>query len=382
MAKIPAPRTGKEVSIKGKALPFSYWPMYKSSRRYGLHSRLYVTNPWAVIEGSIKSRCPANSRAEALASARQAEQFFKASREAQLWASKPLLTYYSFLNLAKAYALTQKLRQTYDKAQHGLSENLTLGGQELVNSVLTAYQSPNRNGVAQGFSEFLQAISGTGIAQEVKFDLKALLPQIVTGHRLWCDAADKGERFVAIDSIDLMQDKQQKTLWVDFRIGEDGFSGLGITHSALLTESRLQQGWADVQGSADPRNPNRWLVRFQQKTVLTYSARPSDEIPNLIKGVRPYIWSTVTTFQPFRKYYLYFCPVAEHAQVLPQLVSIYAVFYYLGSVTRYRPQQFDMLLNGSFGEQLQELLTNIPNQFLYLMASEFAQREVTRAAIV
>jgi hypothetical protein len=80
VAKIPAPRAGERVSIKGKPLPFSYWPMYKGTRRYGLHSRLYVTNPWAVIEGSIKQRCPANSRAEALASARQAEQFFKASR--------------------------------------------------------------------------------------------------------------------------------------------------------------------------------------------------------------------------------------------------------------------------------------------------------------
>jgi len=380
MAKTPSPRAGKRVTIKGKPLPFSYWPMYKGTRRYGLHSRLYVTNPWAVIEGSIKRRCPANSRPEALASARQAEQFFKASREAQLWASKPLLTYYSFLNLAKAYALTQGQRATYDKAQHGLSESIKTSGQELVDSVLTAYPSPNQKGIAQGFAEFLQSIRGTGLPQTTEFDVTALLPQIVTGHRLWCDAANEPERFIAIDSIDVMENAQQKSLWIDFRIGEDSLSSLDLTHSALLTKSRLAQGWADVQGSDD--GAGRWLVRFQQKTVLAYSARPSDEIPDLIKSVRPYIWSTVTTFQPFRKHYLYFCSAAEHGQVLPQLVSIYAVFYYLGSVTRYRPQQFDILLNGPFGEQLQEALTNVPNQFLYLMASEFAQREVTRAAIV
>lgn len=380
MAKTPAARTGQRVSIKGKPLPFSYWPMYKGTRRYGLHSRLYVTNPWAVIEGSIKQRCLAISRAEALASARQAEQFFKASREAQLWASKPLLTYYSFLNLAKAYALTRRQQTTYDKAQHGLSESIKAGGQELVDSVLTAYPSPNHKGIAQGFSEFLQAVSGSGVTQAVTFEVKALLPQIVTGHRLWCDAAKEDERFLAIDSIDLMENAQQKTLWIDFRIGEDSLSALDLTHSALLTKSRLAQGWADVQGSEDSNG--RRMLRFQQKAALKYSARPSDEIPNLIKSVRPYIWSTVTTFQPFRKHYLYFCPAAEHDQVLPQLVSIYAVFYYLGSVTRYRPQQFDTLLNGPFGEQLQEALTNVPNQFLYLMASEFAQREVTRAAII
>jgi hypothetical protein len=119
-----------------------------------LNSRLYVTNPWAVIEGGIKRRCPTNSQPEAVASARQAEQFFKASREAQLWASKPLLTYYSFLNLAKAYALTEGLRTTYDKAQHGLSEQIKPNGQELVDSFLTAFPSPNNKGIAQGFRNF------------------------------------------------------------------------------------------------------------------------------------------------------------------------------------------------------------------------------------
>jgi YaaC-like Protein len=136
MARVPKPRAGRRVSIKGKPLRFSFWPMYKGARRYGLHSRLYVTNPWALIEGSIKRRCPATSQAEAVFSARQAEQFFKASREAQLWASKPLLTYYSFLNLAKAYALTQGQQPTYEKAQHGLSERIKPGGQELLPSAL------------------------------------------------------------------------------------------------------------------------------------------------------------------------------------------------------------------------------------------------------
>jgi hypothetical protein len=381
MARIPAARTGQRVSIKGKPLRFSLWPMYKGTRRYGLQSRVYVTNPWAVIEGSIKRRCPANSQPEAVASARQAEQFFKASREAQLWASKPLLTYYSFLNLAKAYALTEGQRTTYDKAQHGLSEKIKPNGQELVDSILTAFPSPNQQGVAQGFSEFLAAISGTGITQTTTFDVTALLPQIVTGHRLWCDAAEENERFIALDSIDLMENPQQKALWVDFRVGEDDLSALDLTRAALLSKSQLAQGWTDVRGAIDPATGRR-MLRFQQKNVHIYTARPSDEIPNLIKSVRRYIWSTVTTVRPYRKYYLYFCPTAEHGQVLPQVMSIYALFYYLGSVTRYRPQQFDTLLNGHFGEQLQELLTNIPNQFLYLMASEFAQREVTRAAIV
>lgn len=355
--------------------------MYRTTRRYGLHSRLYVTNPWAVIEGSIKRRCPSVSRDEAVASAYQAEQFFKAAYDAQLWASKPLLTYYSFLNLAKAFALTQGLRATFDKAQHGLSETIRPDGIELVDSVLTAFPSPNVRGIAQGFSEFLAAIRGDGLIHVTEFAVTNLLPQIVTGHRLWCEAADRNERFIALDSIDFMEDPIKQSLWIDFRVGEDDLSALDLTHAALLLQSRLAPGWQEVKGTTDSRSTRR-ILRFQQKVGLNYSARPSDEIPNLIAAVRPYIWSTVTTVKPFRKYYLYFCPVEEHAQVLPQITSMYAVFFYLGSVTRYRPQHFESLLNGIYGEQIQEVLTNVPNQFLYLMASEFAQREVTRAAIV
>jgi hypothetical protein len=55
--------------------------------------------------------------------------------------------------------------------------------------------------------------------------------------------------------------------------------------------------------------------------------------------------------------------------------------FYLGSVTRYRPQQFDTLVEGRFGGPVQEVLASQPGQFLYLIASEFAQREVTHPAI-
>jgi hypothetical protein len=75
---------------------------------------------------------------------------------------------------------------------------------------------------------------------------------MVTGHRLWCDAADEDERFLALDSIDFMKNSQQKTLWIDFRVGEDNLTALNLTHATLLTNSRLAQGWTDVKGVTNP----------------------------------------------------------------------------------------------------------------------------------
>jgi hypothetical protein len=68
--------------------------------------------------------------------------------------------------------------------------------------------------------------------------------------------------------------------------------------------------------------------------------------------------------------------------IVPQLCSIYAVFFYLGSITRYRPNQFYDLVAGPFGAFVQEFIDKHPNQWLYLIASEFAKQEVTKAAVV
>jgi len=60
---------------------------------------------------------------------------------------------------------------------------------------------------------------------------------------------------------------------------------------------------------------------------------------------------------------------------------MYMVIFLLGSITRYQPHQFDRLLETQYGAHLIGALTEIPNQYIYLMASEFLKREVTRASL-
>ena len=82
------------------------------------------------------------------------------------------------------------------------------------------------------------------------------------------------------------------------------------------------------------------------------------------------------------QYYLYCAPALERLQVLPQLLSSYALSFYLGSIARYRPQHFDSLLASPFGGFVQEFLASQPTQFLYLLASDFAKRDITRPPLV
>jgi hypothetical protein len=63
------------------------------------------------------------------------------------------------MNLAKALCLTKGLQPTFDKAQHGLSEQIAAGGVELDDAYLDAYQSPNpKDGKLQNFAELMKAL--------------------------------------------------------------------------------------------------------------------------------------------------------------------------------------------------------------------------------
>jgi YaaC-like Protein len=97
-------------------------------------------------------------------------------------------------------------------------------------------------------------------------------------------------------------------------------------------------------------------------TPENYTDRPSDVANALVSKIRHQLWRSVTIVKPFRKYYVYVADVAD--PVLPQLCSIYMVLFYLGSITRYRPNYFDDLIAGPFGAFIQEFIENQPNQLV------------------
>lgn len=105
-------------------------------------------------------------------------------------------------------------------------------------------------------------------------------------------------------------------------------------------------------------------------------------MPTLVDSVKNSLWATVGASPPYRRYYVYTAPANERPGVLPQLVSVYALMYYLGSITRYRPQHLDEILKGLYGSLIEEFLVAQPTQYIYLMASEFARRDVTQPSIV
>jgi hypothetical protein len=90
MPILPQPRPGEILRVKDRPLEFSFWPVERTTRRYGLGTRVFATDPWTVIRRSAEKRCLASTRDAAYALIEQAEDLYRAA-ESGVKAAKPLL---------------------------------------------------------------------------------------------------------------------------------------------------------------------------------------------------------------------------------------------------------------------------------------------------
>lgn len=378
MPKLPNARPGTEMKVLQRPLNFSFWPMRKDSKRYGLQSLLFSSDPWIIIRSCINKNKDTRLKNLALSFLEQAEDYFNAFTSAGIYAAKPVLQYYCFLNLVKAYIIHKGIKQDLGKAMHGLSENIKPGGKELTGAFLEAY--PSTSGVINIYDEFVFSVTQAHLSGKKQYSIPHLMPQVLQGHRIWSSIKKEKERFIQIEKIEFYHNENSKDLWLCIFLFADDLTRLAISRRTFLQDTSLASEFEEVE--CDKAVNDRVLHCFQQKSVKKYAQRSADVVMPLVASVRHKLWKNILSVPPYRKYYVYMSPATESGDRLSQLLSIYCIFYYLGSVTRYRPYVFDTIQKGEYGAHIQEILANLPNQFIYLMASEFAQQEVTRAAII
>jgi hypothetical protein len=374
MSQLHPARDGSVLKVNNQEISFSLWPTVRETRRFKLQPRIFTSDPWALMAEGIADICPKKSKEAAHAFRAQAEDFYDAAiaMGSRNIGAKPLLLYYAFLNLSKAYLLTWGYSNPNDRPQHGISEKARV--RQVEGTRLSAFPSAPRK--PQLFDQLLKALTGHGITTRKSYRLGYLMPQILFGHRVWCSASHERERFLSINAIDYMDNRDTQELWTRIHINKDEMSKLGLSQDESIKRALMNKDWAFVKNPCDNH-----AICVEGKESLHYSDRPSDALMNATNTIRPYLWTSVLLHPPYRKYYLYMAPPEERTSVLPQLLSMYMVIFLLGSITRYQPHQFDRLLDTKYGAHLIGVLTEIPTQYIYLMASELLKREVTRASL-
>lgn len=224
------------------------------------------------------------------------------------------------------------------------------------------------------FPALLDALNYTAPADGAEISVLELLPQVVVGHRQWRDAKRQEEQFVRVE-VEFRHDSDTKMLWVCLNVDESDLSRFGITPARLLAAGRLDALFRPVSSLTTGSHC------FELREPSDYQANPIDVAQALATSVRPYLWAIVSTIpgSSYRRYYLHTTPPA--GQRLPQIGSLWAILFYLGSIVRYRPHLFEDVTAGPFGPFITEFISAQPEQMLYMLASEMCRREVAKPAI-
>ncbi len=377
--KLPAARAGGPLLIKECELDFTFHPMKKTNRRWGIHSMLYASDPWAVIAGIVSDKVSAGpERLAALSFVRQAREYFTAAEKATTIETRPLLYYYSFLNLGKAIAIAKGRPGMVGKIRHGVAPSDSPG--HTLDSAELVIQSSTKSGVNKSaVDELHQALEGTPVAAG-DYPVRHVIAQSVVAHRLWCEGFKnvRKERFLTIDRVGLFHDVESKQVWARLYIRRDRLRARGRGLTEALRESTLEHTFRAVV-NPDPDAASKYHT-LEQVTPATYTGRSADVVVEVVKVLRPAAWQTVTAFDPYRRFYLYLSPAGEKR--LPQWLSVYMILFWLGSLTRYQPVELLNLLDGQLGPFFREFLETQPSQLLYILASEIKNQNVTRAGIV
>jgi hypothetical protein len=372
------PREGEVIHIRKRPAAFSFFPTYQGATREGLHSTLFATQPWNIIGHELEKITDPNARRQALAFSNQARDFFTAAQSSDVNAAKPLLLYYSFLNLAKCLVV-KKRGTALGIVKHGLSEKLpTTQGAIHGHVSIDITLNPGVSAFAM-FADALEATLPVPAAGNTHVQMRSqdFLGQILIGHRVFSHAEGLIERFISLERVEYMHQPVTREAWIRVRAYADDFTRLAYPMTGLSKSLIDAQQWRNVK--CEHPIDGRRIIETEMTNVIAYGHRPSQALEELSNMTRSRLWRSVTAVPPYRKYYVYQASSTQF--LMNQLLTMYLATFYFGSITRYKPEQFDFILRSPIGPFVFEFFANQPTQFLYLMASEFMGQEVAKAAI-
>ncbi len=359
MPKLPQARIGTPLVVKGALVEFSYFPTAKTNRRAGLQAKAYTTDAWSVIHAVVRQIGTKKVRESAVAFAEQAHEFYSAALANSTVRAKPLLLYYAFLNLTKALCLCQGSKKVIGPADHGLAERRNTGKSIKSATVSVKTVDPKLGNM---FSEFMHAVGCVLPAAGTKFRVHDLIGCSLIGHRLWCDATDRGDRFLKVRPIEIIHSNADKTIWLRAGMHSGARSKADISSTDIAGKG-FDNEWRQVNC---PTGYDKDMICWEQTQPVEYTGRPSDKVEDLSALARRILYRSLTVAEPFRNFYV--CVPPKKFKKHHQMASRYVLLYFLGSVTRYHPADFEGYMTSEFGPFLSEFLGSEPSQMLFEMA--------------
>jgi len=195
--------------------------------------------------------------------------------------------------------------------------------------------------------------------------LLSLLRQVPGIHRAFCRVTRERCSFMPAERFELRRAKNQVyARMVVLRHDQDVLE--------TLPQIRVRRAFRRIFHQV--ASPNAQELWFETEPVPGATRATDTAIRQLSARVcKVGIWPILT--DKGQKCYLSTIPPREW---LPPLASIYAIMFYLGSITRYKPYDFDRIVAGRFTWLIGEFLKTQPAQFVYGVAAHAAGVDVVR----
>jgi hypothetical protein len=362
MPSFPHQRQGKLLTVGKHRVSFTLY----AGQREKPHRRMLASNPWRCMELALLRAGRQSS--ECLAYLRQAHDFHIASEAAKATA-RPLLMYYSFLNLAKMLIKHQNGTIDLTRASHGISEpkTNTQRNRFTLTSQSVRVQSPPKHGIPVPiFLELTKVLEWRKLRPGTQYDVCELLAQVPAIHRAYCHIRRQEERLYLINEAEFRYNHSNRTAWVMIWIKQSEFGSRKILKEAR-SRSYFSEWFEQVESDPDHED----FIPFQSKTE-NYGRSPTEPLPELGRHCKHAGIVSILTPNGYRYYLTNFQPKLRVCQIL----ASYMAMFYFNSVARYRPADYEKMLTRRFGWAIEEFLSSQGHQFVYLIANALLKQEV------
>ena len=355
---------GEPLRTHGARVPFCLFPTDYAGQNF-----VPLQEPWSYAEFHIKTEYTGTDRIRhALAYLAQSKSFYDTATVANRDAA-PLLWYYSFLNLAKALLARTEQLSALASAMHGISDPadnregyLSLKKQKIkTNGTL----QPGRY---QLFPNLCRLLGQPLLIGEQNIPIRSLLRQVLGIHRAYMKAFKADSHFIKLRDPEFLECTPKSRggeIWSRFSLLKEDFN---TTVRFKVLKKQLMPVFHAVTPGAHGDKLNAHCFESEHRPFTRYS---SDELPSLQKLLRPRVRALVLP-----KGYLFYV-MFERDYVLPQAAVIYAIMFYLGSIVRYRPYDFDKLVEKTHRWTIDEFMQIAPKQFVILMINELTRSQIS-----
>jgi len=311
----------------------------------GNNKKLIISDIWSFWDYIIKK---SNRDIEFMKSLLEQAKTFYLAAETSPVKSKPLLYYYSFLNLAKIIINLEK-RYGNSSYMHGISEQHN--GRFIHSSITVSKKKASTINVS---CELLECLDEVILNVDTTINLKDFLAHCVGVHRAYSEIYTSKEVFFRLEDIKLFKDA--KRLVMKCRV---------CCNISDLPKLRLEGYNID-----DEEGIFYWTENY---IMPSYSITRESyyELAKIIrrKGIWYFIGNDGYTI------YISSHPSSRYSSEM----IIYDSMFFLGSITRYHPYMFDRIFSDKEQWLMSEFLTTQPKQFLYLATAKILGQSVLKA---